>query len=119
MQGVADKGMSELVPEPGNKPPVLLTAAAFAVSFAICKAGVFITIYFGTKGGSLPPISAIVVILATVFPKQFSRLLPAGETMEKILLQVNSFLMRSKSNSVNAEILFNLGSITSNICLKF
>lgn len=74
--------------EPGNKLPVFQTAAALAVSFAICKAGSFVTKYFGIPGGSLPAITAIVVILATAFPKQFGQLAPSGEAMALILMQV-------------------------------
>lgn len=78
-------------PEPGNKPPLLPTAASLAVSFAICKAGVFLTKYFRIQGGALPAITAIVVVLATAFPKPFSQLAPAGETMAMILMQVHKF----------------------------
>ena len=101
-ESVADRGMNDPdpEPEPDNKPPVLLTAAALAVSFAICNAGIFLTKYFGTKGGSLPAITAVVVILATAFPKQFSRLAPAGETMAMILMQVSSFLTRIMLSSI-------------------
>lgn len=75
--------------EPGNKLPVLQMASALAVSFAICKAGAFLTKYFGIQGGSLPAITAIVVILATAFPKQCGYLAPSGEAMALILMQVN------------------------------
>ncbi|KAH0652318.1 hypothetical protein KY289_029996 [Solanum tuberosum] len=54
--------------ESGNKLPVLQTATALAVSFAICKAGELLTKHFGIQGGLLPTITAIVVILATSFP---------------------------------------------------
>lgn len=75
--------------EIGNKLPVLQTATALAVSFAICKAGAFVTKYFGIPGGSLPAITAIVVILATAFPTQFGHLAPSGEAMALILMQVS------------------------------
>ena len=75
--------------EPGNKLPVLRMATALAVSFAICKTGTFLTKYFGIQGGSLPAITAIVVILATAFPKQFAYLTPSGEAMALILMQVS------------------------------
>nr|POE51177.1 hypothetical protein CFP56_49393 [Quercus suber] len=74
--------------EPGNKLPVLRMATALAVSFAICKIGTFLAKYFGIQGGSLPAITAIVVILATAFPKQFAYLAPSGEAMALILTQV-------------------------------
>ncbi|KAK3037221.1 hypothetical protein RJ639_030114 [Escallonia herrerae] len=71
-----------------NKLPVLESATALAVSFAICKVGHFLTKYFGVQGGSLPAITAIVVILATAFPKQFAQLAPTGEAMAMILMQI-------------------------------
>lgn len=76
--------------ESGNTLPVLQSATALAVSFAICKAGDFLTKHFGIQGGTLPIITAIVVILATSFPKQFADLAPSGEAMALILMQVSS-----------------------------
>ncbi|KAG7537645.1 hypothetical protein ISN44_As13g015160 [Arabidopsis suecica] len=76
------------VSETKNKIPVLLIATGIAVSLAICKAGALLTKYFGISGGSLPAITAVVVILATVFPSQFGRLAPSGEAMALILMQV-------------------------------
>lgn len=72
----------------GDKLPVLQSAVAIAVSFLICKAGSFLTKYYGIQGGMLPLITAIVVVLATVFPKQFNHLAPSGEVMAMILMQV-------------------------------
>ncbi|XP_027110232.1 uncharacterized protein [Coffea arabica] len=84
--GDADAGYD--ISESGNKLPVLPTATALAVSFAICKAGSSFAKYFGISGGSLPAITAIVVILATVFPRLFAHLAPSGEAMALILMQV-------------------------------
>ncbi|OVA13967.1 Protein of unknown function DUF819 [Macleaya cordata] len=72
----------------GNKLPVLQTATAIAVSFAICTIGTYITKSLRIQGGSLPCITAVVVILATIFPAQFGYLAPAGEAMALILMQV-------------------------------
>lgn len=47
--------------------------------------------YFGISGGSLPAITAIVVILATIFPSQFDHLAPAGEAMALVLMQVRCY----------------------------
>ncbi|ONI25392.1 hypothetical protein PRUPE_2G300000 [Prunus persica] len=74
--------------EPGNKLPLIQTAAALSVSLAICKSGHYLTKYFGIQGGILPAVTAIVVTLATVFPKQFAYLAPTGEAMAVILMQV-------------------------------
>lgn len=75
--------------EPGGNLPTLQTAMALAVSLAICKLGSYLTKYFGIQGGSLPAVTAIVVILSTAFPKQFAYLAPSGEAMAMILMQVN------------------------------
>ncbi|CAN6850955.1 unnamed protein product, partial [Brassica oleracea] len=74
--------------ETENKIPVLLIATGIAVSLAICKIGALLTKHFGISGGSLPAITAVVVVLATVFPSQFGRLAPSGEAMALILMQV-------------------------------
>ncbi|KAF2600837.1 hypothetical protein F2Q68_00008240 [Brassica cretica] len=74
--------------ETENKIPVLLIATGIAVSLAICKVGALLTKHFGISGGSLPAITAVVVVLATVFPSQFGRLAPSGEAMALILMQV-------------------------------
>lgn len=72
----------------GNKLPVLQTATALAVSFAICTSAGYVIKYFGIQGGSLPVITAIVVVLATIFPDQFAYLAPSSESMALILMQV-------------------------------
>ncbi|XP_057526162.1 uncharacterized protein LOC130805408 [Amaranthus tricolor] len=72
----------------GDRLPVLQSATAIAVSFLICKAGSFITRYYGIQGGMLPAVTAIVVLLATMFPGQFNQLAPSGEVMAMILMQI-------------------------------
>ncbi|XP_059629168.1 uncharacterized protein LOC132271725 [Cornus florida] len=67
---------------------VLQAATGLAVSFAICKTAVYLTKLFGIQGGILPGTTAIVVILATVFPTHFSYLAPAGEAIAVVLMQV-------------------------------
>ncbi|XP_019428367.1 PREDICTED: uncharacterized protein LOC109336302 [Lupinus angustifolius] len=76
------------ISETGNKLPVLQMATSLAVAFAICKAATFVTGYFGIQGGTLPLVTAIAVILATIFPKPFASLSPSGEAMAVILMQV-------------------------------
>ncbi|KAA8533684.1 hypothetical protein F0562_031201 [Nyssa sinensis] len=87
--------------ESRNKLPVLQTATALAVSFAICKIATFLTKYFGIQGGSLPAITAIVVILATAFPTQFGHLAPSGEAMAMILMQVFFAVVGASGNIWN------------------
>lgn len=71
-----------------NKLPVLESAVAIAISFAICKMGSSITSYFSIQGGNLPCVTAIAVALATIFPSYFTKLAPTGEAMALILMQV-------------------------------
>ncbi|KDP22238.1 hypothetical protein JCGZ_26069 [Jatropha curcas] len=68
--------------------PVLQTATALTISFMICKTATYLTQLCKIQGGSLPAITAIVVILATAFPTQFGRLAPAGDSMALVLMQV-------------------------------
>lgn len=71
-----------------GKIPVLQTAKAVTVSFVICTIATYLTQLCKIQGGSLPAITAIVVILATAFPTQFGRLAPAGDTIAMVLMQV-------------------------------
>lgn len=75
----------------GTKLPVLRTATSVVTSFAICKFVTWITSICKVQGANLPGITAVVVILATVLPKQFSYLAPAADTIALILMQVCSF----------------------------
>ncbi|XP_008234847.1 PREDICTED: uncharacterized membrane protein YjcL [Prunus mume] len=87
--------------EPGNKLPLIQTATALSVSLAICKSGHYLTKYFGIQGGILPAVTAIVVTLATVFPKQFAYLAPTGEAMAVILMQVFFSVVGASGNIWN------------------
>ncbi|KAK8503900.1 hypothetical protein V6N12_019070 [Hibiscus sabdariffa] len=72
----------------GSKTPVLQTATAVAMSFLICKMASYLTNLFKIEGGILPGVTAIVVILATLFPTQFGDLAPAGDAVALVLMQV-------------------------------
>nr|XP_043632562.1 uncharacterized membrane protein YjcL-like isoform X2 [Erigeron canadensis] len=72
----------------GNNVPVLQTATALAVSFAICKVATHIIQFFKFQGATLPAITAIVVILATLLPRQIGYLAPAGDAIAAISIQV-------------------------------
>ena len=61
---------------------------AVAMSVLICKAGTYLAELSGIQGGSLPFITAIVVVLATVLPRQLSYLAPTGDAIALVLLQV-------------------------------
>lgn len=73
----------------GGKLSVLQIGTAVATSFVICKAGTYLTNLSGIQGGSLPAITAIVVVLATLLPRHFGRLAPAGDAIALVLLQVS------------------------------
>ncbi|KAK7273736.1 hypothetical protein RIF29_14799 [Crotalaria pallida] len=79
--------------------PVLQTATALATSFLICKAATYLTKLYGIQGGTLPGVTAIVVILATLLPKQIGSLGFAGHTVALILLQV-FFVVVGASGSI-------------------
>lgn len=80
-------GVNE-ISESSDKLPVLQTTIALSVSFIICKTGIYLTKYFRMQGGSLPTITAIVLVLATIFPYQFTYLAPSGEAVALILMQI-------------------------------
>ncbi|XP_057445985.1 uncharacterized protein LOC130738098 isoform X1 [Lotus japonicus] len=79
--------------------PVLQTATALATSFLICRAATYVTKASGVQGGTLPGITAIVVILATLLPRQIGPLVPAGHTVALVLMQV-FFVVVGASGSV-------------------
>ncbi|KAJ6840032.1 uncharacterized protein M6B38_312340 [Iris pallida] len=85
----------------GNKLPVLQSATAVAVSFAICKVSTSITNHFALQGCNLPCITAIVVILATIFPAQVGRLALAGEAIAFIIMQVFFTVVGANCNIAN------------------
>lgn len=84
-----------------GKLPLIQSATALAVSFAICKVGNFITKSYAIPGGSLPAVTAVVVVLATTFPKQFTYLAPTGEVMAVILMQVFFAVVGASGNIRN------------------
>lgn len=71
--------------------PVLQTATAVATSFLICRAATYLTKLFGIKGGTLPGVTAIIVILASLLPKLISPLVPAGHIVALVLMQVTKY----------------------------
>ncbi|PWA56503.1 hypothetical protein CTI12_AA418340 [Artemisia annua] len=72
----------------GDNAPVLQTATALAVSFAICKGATHVVRLLKYQGGTLPAITAVVVILATLLPRQIGYLAPAGDVISAISIQV-------------------------------
>lgn len=66
----------------------LSLSLALSASAILCTAGNLLVEYFEIPGGSLPVITAAVVLLATVFPKQVGKLSGPGEVLAAVLLQV-------------------------------
>ncbi|XP_038686604.1 uncharacterized membrane protein YjcL [Tripterygium wilfordii] len=78
----------DLESESGGNSQAERAAIALVVSFMICKTASYITNLCNIPGGSLPGITTIAVILATLFPAQFHYLTPAGDAMALVLMQV-------------------------------
>ncbi|XP_021892108.1 uncharacterized protein LOC110810299 isoform X2 [Carica papaya] len=78
----------DMLSSSGGKNAVLQTATAVAISFVICKAVNYLTKLWNIQGGCLPGVTALVVILATIFPAQSGYLAPASDTVALVLMQV-------------------------------
>ncbi|XP_063946694.1 uncharacterized protein LOC108214255 isoform X2 [Daucus carota subsp. sativus] len=72
----------------GSNLPVLQSAAAIAISMALCKSAMWMSKLLGVQGGILPIVTALVVILATLLPTQFAYIAPAGDAIAVVLMQV-------------------------------
>lgn len=72
----------------GRNLPVFQTAAAIAVSMAICKPAMCMSKLLGIQGGILPIVTTLVVILATLLPTHFAYIAPAGDAIAVVLMQV-------------------------------
>lgn len=78
-----------LLEEEGRAPIRVLEASmSMALSGAICFAGVSAARALGVKGGAIPCITALVVALATCFPRHLAPLAPSGEGLATIFMQV-------------------------------
>ncbi|KAH9327615.1 hypothetical protein KI387_007793, partial [Taxus chinensis] len=80
---------NQMEPESGHGKglPVLESATALALSCVICTAGMYLAKIFSFQGGGITCITALVVVLATLFPSQIGSLAPAGEALALILMQ--------------------------------
>lgn len=84
----ATPGTSEGPIEGRGKIQVLEGSIALALSATICATGVAIAKHLGFQGGSITCITAIVVVLATMFPSWIGSLAPSGEGIASILMQI-------------------------------
>lgn len=80
---------------------MLQTAAAVAISFAICKTASYVTNLCKIQGGIIPGVTAIVVVLATLFPSQFNHLAPSGEKLAIVLMQVSKISDPKNENVIH------------------
>ncbi|KAJ7299633.1 hypothetical protein O6H91_Y188800 [Diphasiastrum complanatum] len=71
----------------GSNMQLLEGSIGLALSAAICMSGVGCAKFLRIHGGGIPCITAIVVLLATIFPTKLGRLAPSGESLAAILLQ--------------------------------
>ncbi|KAM7499693.1 hypothetical protein LguiA_024107 [Lonicera macranthoides] len=81
------------------------TASALAVSFAICKAATYLNKLVGIEGGDLLASTAIVVILATLLPKEFGYLAPADDTVALVLMRLLESDLKLSLLASNAKML--------------
>ncbi|XP_057525738.1 uncharacterized protein LOC130805115 isoform X1 [Amaranthus tricolor] len=76
----------------------LPTATSIAVSSAICCCAVFIAKLSGIQGGTIPVATALVVVLASVFPSVFNHLAPSAEALSLVLMQVFFVVIGASGN---------------------
>ncbi|KAM7250343.1 hypothetical protein ACFE04_022226 [Oxalis oulophora] len=91
----------EFESEDEGKVNVLQAASAVAVSLVICKVATSLTKLCKIKGGNLPGVTALVVILATMFPTLFRHLAPSGELIALALMQVFFAVVGASGNIWN------------------
>ena len=84
---VAESGGAEAAP-PDAPVEASQLATALAVSACICAFAVSAAKAVGLVGADIPLITALVVLLATAFPRRMAVLVPAGEQAAKILLHI-------------------------------
>eukprot|EP00898_Chlorokybus_atmophyticus_P008337 jgi/Chlat1/8504/Chrsp80S00639 len=61
---------------------------SLAAAALFCVAGVRLAAALNYRGGDIPCITAITVALATLIPKELSRLSPAGDLLSTVLMHV-------------------------------
>ena len=73
-----------------SKPQVSVATAAYALalSSAICAASVAAARALHISGADIPIVTAVVVVLATAFPRRVGSLASAGSLLAAVLLQV-------------------------------
>lgn len=74
--------------QPTPKIDIYNGAAALAVSAILCTLGTSIAKAIGYRGGSITVITALTVFLATAAPRIVAPLIPSGEGLAAILMQL-------------------------------
>jgi len=82
---------------------VASAADALAISAAICAASVAASRALGLSGVDMPIITAVVLLLATLFPRDMRALEPAGSLLAAVLLQV-FFAVVGAAGSIRAVV---------------
>ncbi|XP_024518808.1 uncharacterized protein LOC9650706 [Selaginella moellendorffii] len=67
---------------------VLEASFALAISAGVCSAGVWCSNIIGYRSGSMAVITALAVILATMFPSRLGPLVSTGQGLALLLMQV-------------------------------
>jgi uncharacterized membrane protein len=70
-----------------DNPSLLDMSAGVAISFILCAVGFGLQNFIGVRGSAILVITAIVVLLATVFPKQIGAI-KGGDKIGTLLMQV-------------------------------
>lgn len=83
-----ERGSTNTTATPQPKIDVYNGAAALAVSAILCTLGSSIAKAIGYKGGSITVITALTVALATSAPRLVAPLIPSGEGLAAILMQL-------------------------------
>jgi uncharacterized membrane protein len=82
-----DDELNDIVHEESNKLTLMDMAKALAIGFVICAIGFALADLTGIKGTGILIITALVVITATIFPKQMSEIKGADQ-IGTLLMQV-------------------------------
>ncbi|XP_024541608.1 uncharacterized protein LOC9657017 isoform X1 [Selaginella moellendorffii] len=88
---LAESSSAATSPESKNEKAeikVLEASFALAISAGVCSAGVWCSNIIGYRSGSMAVITALAVILATMFPSRLGPLVSTGQGLALLLMQV-------------------------------
>lgn len=101
--GITVPGPPKSTATAAEEAPITVASAAdaLAISAAICAASVAASRALGLSGVDMPIITAVVLLLATAFPRDMRALEPAGSLLAAVLLQI-FFAVVGAAGSVRA-----------------